>query len=64
MNGATTRQPASASIGAIFRQPYAVSGKPCRHKAIGPSDGPHVSARSCTVGVAMLIQSGLSTAKA
>ena len=32
MNGATTRQPASTSSGATLRQPYAVSGKPCRHK--------------------------------
>ena len=50
MNGATTRHPASTSAGATLRQPYAVSGKPCRHNAIGASAGPQVKARSCTVG--------------
>jgi hypothetical protein len=64
MNGATTRQPASTSVGATFRKPYGVSGKPCRHNAIGPSGGPQVNARSCTVGVATSIQSGSSTATA
>src|ERR1700710_904997 len=51
MNGATTRQPAPASTGATLRQPCAVSGNPCRHNAIGPSSGPHVSARSVASGV-------------
>src|SRR4051795_1900895 len=58
MNGATTRQPASTSSGVTFRHPHAVSGKPCRHNAIGASGGPQVNARSWTDGVAMSIQSG------
>src|SRR6476469_5999362 len=58
MNGATTRQPASTSRGVTFRHPHAVSGKPCRHNAIGASGGPQVNARSWTDGVAMSIQSG------
>src|SRR5882762_1039862 len=52
MNGATTRHPASTSAGATLRHPYAVSGKPCRHNAIGASAGPHVNACSWTVGAA------------
>src|SRR6185437_15945788 len=52
MNGATTRHPAFTSAGATLRQLYAVSGKPCRHKAIGASAGPQVKARNCTVGAA------------
>src|SRR5260370_34619456 len=51
MNGATTRHPASTSCGATLRQVYAVSGKPCRHNAIGAPAEPQISARTCTVGV-------------
>src|ERR1700737_5018049 len=61
MNGATTRHPASTSCGATLRQVYAVSGKPCRHSAIGASAGPQVSARSCTVGAVTSNRCGSAT---
>ena len=60
LNGATTRQPASTSNGATFRHRWAVSGKPCRHNAIGASAGPHDRTRSCTAGVATSMVSGSS----
>src|SRR5215471_3471580 len=37
MNGATARNPATASAGSRCSQVCAVSGNPCRHRASGPA---------------------------
>src|ERR1700757_5262180 len=68
MNGVITRQPADASFGATNRHPWAVSGKPCKHNAIGASlesrRGFHTSARSVTDGASTSTQPGWPMAAA
>src|SRR6202000_237726 len=58
MNGATTRQPDSASRGAILRHPYGGAAKPCMHTALAALPGPHVSAFRSPLGPGTSIHPG------